>query len=220
MEVAMIVSHKHKFIFIKTKKTAGTSLEIALSGICGPDDIITPITREDELVREKLGYRGPQNYRNGNSNYFNHIPAIIVRNALGETIWREYFKFCFERNPWDKVVSWYYWEIAQGGQIPFDDFIKSGNFALVGGPGGFNQYTDDEQKIILDKVYLYEDMQSALFDLAARLNIAAIPKLPKAKSTYRKNRKPYADMYSELNKNILQKAFQREIDLFNYRFQV
>ena len=38
----MILSHKHKFIFIKTKKTAGTAIEAAISQLCGPDDVITP----------------------------------------------------------------------------------------------------------------------------------------------------------------------------------
>lgn len=32
----MIVSHRYRYIFIKTKKTAGTSIEIALSRHCGP----------------------------------------------------------------------------------------------------------------------------------------------------------------------------------------
>lgn len=48
----MIISHKHKFIFIKTKKTAGTSIEIALSSICDADDIITRISSEDEKTRK------------------------------------------------------------------------------------------------------------------------------------------------------------------------
>lgn len=43
----MIVCHEHKFIFIKTRKTAGTSAEIALSQHCGTRDIITPMAPED-----------------------------------------------------------------------------------------------------------------------------------------------------------------------------
>jgi hypothetical protein len=34
------VSHEHKFIFLKTKKTAGTSIELALTQLCRPDYII------------------------------------------------------------------------------------------------------------------------------------------------------------------------------------
>src|SRR5262245_62801539 len=56
----MIVSHKHKFIFIKTKKTAGTAIEAALSELCGPEDVITPYREESEPARKGLS---PQNYR-------------------------------------------------------------------------------------------------------------------------------------------------------------
>src|SRR5262245_48596163 len=57
----MILSLEHKLIFLRTKKTAGTSIELALSELCGPDDIITPLTREDEARR--AGRRGAQNWR-------------------------------------------------------------------------------------------------------------------------------------------------------------
>lgn len=58
----MIISHKHKFLYIKAQKTAGTSIEIALSNICGESDIITPISRVDEEKRKSLGYLTAQNY--------------------------------------------------------------------------------------------------------------------------------------------------------------
>ncbi len=58
----MIINHKYKFIFIKSFKTAGTSLEIALSKFCNKNEIIKPIVKKDELIRRKLQYTGPQNY--------------------------------------------------------------------------------------------------------------------------------------------------------------
>src|SRR5688572_28246498 len=111
----MIISHKHKFIFLKTNKTAGTSVEIALSKICGPDDIITPIVPEDEQVRTELGYRGPQHcyaplsdytfwdrvklFVKGKKKlkYYHHISAREVKALIGEEVWNSYYKFCFER---------------------------------------------------------------------------------------------------------------------------
>ena len=37
----MIISHKHKFIFVRPRKTAGTTMQNVLSTICGEEDIIT-----------------------------------------------------------------------------------------------------------------------------------------------------------------------------------
>src|ERR1051326_1226986 len=130
----MILSHRYRFIFIKTRKTAGTSIEIALSRFCGADDVITPISYEDEMMRAALGYRGPQNYEFGSDQrllpigpatatnvdaagaevgrntwkFFNHIPARLIRERVGPSVWNAYFKFCFVRNPWDTIISNYY----------------------------------------------------------------------------------------------------------------
>ncbi len=38
----MILSHKNRFIFIKTRKTAGTSIEAYLRNFLGENDIATP----------------------------------------------------------------------------------------------------------------------------------------------------------------------------------
>jgi len=56
----MIILHIHKFIFIKTRKTAGTSIEIFLSQFCGKDDILTPIGEGESLRKEQNIV--PQNY--------------------------------------------------------------------------------------------------------------------------------------------------------------
>jgi hypothetical protein len=58
----MIISHKYRTSFIKTAKTAGTSIEMALSRSCGPDDIITPLWKQDEVAKQAMGGRGPQHY--------------------------------------------------------------------------------------------------------------------------------------------------------------
>lgn len=66
----MILSHAHGFVFVKGRKVASTSIEIALSRICGPADVITPITPADERVRLELG---------GTCRNFARDPAIEAR---------------------------------------------------------------------------------------------------------------------------------------------
>lgn len=56
----MIVSKKYGFIFLKIRKTAGTSIEIALSRATARDDVITPISADDEILRQKWGAWSPE----------------------------------------------------------------------------------------------------------------------------------------------------------------
>lgn len=51
LDGAMIISHQHRFIFVKTLKTAGTSIEVFLSGLCGRDDVVTPFTSRNRGMR-------------------------------------------------------------------------------------------------------------------------------------------------------------------------
>ena len=114
----MIISHKYKFIFLKTRKTAGTWIEISLYRFCGDNDIITPISLEDEAIRKILGKK-PQNYldfdaqRNEYKKYFNHITAKKIKSLIEPYIWDSYYKFCFERNPFDRVISGYYFKLSR-----------------------------------------------------------------------------------------------------------
>lgn len=58
----MILSHRYGFIFLKTRKTAGTSIELMLRGILGPSDVATPLSKEEEREAENAGLPGPRNY--------------------------------------------------------------------------------------------------------------------------------------------------------------
>ena len=215
----MIISHKHKFIFIKTKKTAGTSIEIALSKICGDKDIITPITPEDENTRRALGYRGPQNYYDVNSVqlFYNHIPASSIRMLVGDEIWDTYFKFCFERNPWDKVISWYFWEHQSEPRPSISEFIQSGHAGLVGGPGGFDLYTIGG-KVAVDRVCLYENINQEMERIQNQLKLPDIPALPTAKSRFRKDKRHYRELLGAEDRIAIEKLFAREIAQFGFTF--
>ena len=74
----MIISHKNKFIYIKARKVAGTSVEIALSALCGKDDIITPIYEKDEILRMEKFNSYCRNYALDKVEELKHIEKLIM----------------------------------------------------------------------------------------------------------------------------------------------
>ena len=231
----MIISHKYKFIFLKTSKTAGTSIEIALSKFCNENDVITPISPKDELVRADLGYKGPQNYMFPLSDYkitdwvnvlfkyknkrwkqfYNHITAQRVQNMIDSNIWNTYYKFCFERNPWDRVVSQYYWRISEP-RISMKLFLKSKHFKdLI--KKGRNVYTVNN-RIAVDKIYKYEFINDAIIDLSEKFKFAKKLELPRTKSTSRPKKREYSDILNSDEKKYIGKVFEKEIINLDYEF--
>ena len=101
----MIISHRHKFVYLKARKVAGTSVEVALAKHCGEGDIVTPIGAFDPKWDEEQ-YDHPGTKRQG---YSRHATLVPVRKKLGRDLWDAYFKFSIVRNPWDLVVSHYHW---------------------------------------------------------------------------------------------------------------
>lgn len=228
----MIISHKHKFIFIKTRKTAGTSVELALRSICGDRDIITPISPEDEEAGKEMGIRGPQNFlvpfnkyqktdwllllaKRRRARFYNHISAGEIRQYMGKHIWETYFKFVFERNPFDKVVSMYHW---RGGDKEFgslNNFLHAGILNMI---IAYDQYAINGL-VAVDKIYKYEELEHSLADFSSKIGLDKNLTLPayKAKSGIRKTA-GYQDILTEGDISLIRTAFAREIHLLQYHY--
>ena len=102
----MIVSHKHKFIFFKTRKTAGSSIQVALAKHCDENDIITG------QYRDGIDDNSHSTGLNMDKFWTNHPHPTIAetKQFLGDEIRNTYFKFAFIRNPFEIQVSRYFWE--------------------------------------------------------------------------------------------------------------
>jgi hypothetical protein len=229
----MILSHEHKFIFIKTAKTAGTSIEVFLSPQCGPNDIVTPIIPpiEGHQPRNYEGFVNPlpdllrrpsgllsalrHAFTKGNR-FYNHMPASLVQKRVPAHVWNGYFKFCVERNPWDKVLSHYHMHASRaGGSLSLDQYLARGSF-----PINYFRYTDSSgTRIIVDRVVRYENLIEELAEVFARMNVRFEGTLGvRAKSEYRRDYTPYQSVFNEEQRKIVEKAFAREIELYGYRF--
>jgi Sulfotransferase family len=228
----MILSHEHKFIFFRTKKTAGTSIELALSELCGPDDIITPLTREDEARR--TGRRGAQNWRlhswwksprlmkrawfkftAKDYGFYNHMKASEIRAHVDPAVWRSYFKFAFERNPWDRQVSLYYHRYREENDRPdFATFIHTDKKAHI---NNFGVYSIDGD-LAVDFLGRFESLEQDLRSALEQVGLSTEEALPDAKTRFRPGTVPYRDHYDEETRSIVADWYAPEIKLLGYEF--
>ena len=260
----MIISHRHRFIFIKTEKTAGTSIELALAKVCGPEDVITAVVHlSDRELRRSLGpgYRTEQNdvvptrfltpldiaraVKAGRRPRFtNHMGARDIRRFVPRDVWDGYYKFCIERNPWDKTISLYCWwrqlesqwrndpaafrrdlgAAARGvelmisqhpvGDMTVSEFVQSGRANLV---QGYELYTIDGE-VVVDRILRFERLADEVAEVARHLGINDLPELPRAKSGIRTPGLHYRDLLDDGDRAKIARVFAREIAMLGYEF--
>lgn len=147
--------------------------------------------------------------------------------------YRDFFKFTFVRNPWDKMVSFYHYhfdrkfDLLPGSKPPsFAEFVTTDmynmKFAKPKGKSSRNfrmsnqldWITDDNDKVTMDFIGRFETLQSDFDFICDSLQIPR-KKLPhKVKSEH----KHYTKYYDVQTKEIIQNRFQKDIDYFNYTF--
>lgn len=234
----MIISHRYKFIFVKTKKTAGTSIEVMLSGVCGDDDVLTPVEPPvdghrarnhsgcfnpiPELI-ERSGGRYDATIRDlkMSRRYYNHIPAYLVRARTRAKTWKDYFKFCVERNPWDKTVSHYQMlrndpSVAwMGAPQTLEQYFKNGVLCH-----NLQYYTDYKRdNIIVDRVLKYENLDRELGEVCSMLGIPYGGSIGvRAKGEHRKVSTSYREMFTGEQRRIVEQRFAREIEIHGYEY--
>ena len=93
-----IISFKHRFIFIKPTKVAGTSFERAFCAVCDDKDVFT--WRDDRKKRARREQFLPLHF---------HASAFTIRDILGHETFHAFLKISIIRNPYDWVVSSYAW---------------------------------------------------------------------------------------------------------------
>jgi hypothetical protein len=231
-EFILIISHKYKFIFIKTAKTAGTSIEVYLSRWCGESDVLTPIWPHIEPHRAKnynriwnplpelIAKKGRGAKRTikaviQRKKFYNHIPARTVKKRIPLKVWNTYFKFCVERNPWDKTLSHYHMiNDREGGRITFDQYIEKGAFCI-----NWPKYCDSKGNVLVDKVIRYEWLIGELTHVFHQLAIPFEGSLGvRAKSEHRKDERPYQEVFNAAHREVIERAFAKEIELHGYVF--
>lgn len=192
----MIISNKYKFIFIKTPKTGGSSVEFYLSQFCEKEkDIITELLPEEEKKRMESKIPTGYNFEYqlfslrlknlmklkifSKKNIYDHMSLNeLIKSKIVNNI-KEYFIFAFIRNPYDWIVSYFWWHIFSHKkftipqlknldkneiQISFKSFLK------LHCTGFFNWQKNiiqsDTQNI---NIFKYENFNKSIYEIKKKL---------------------------------------------------
>ncbi|MCB1755348.1 MAG: sulfotransferase family 2 domain-containing protein [Gammaproteobacteria bacterium] len=225
----IMISHRHKCIFIHIPKCAGTSIEEALghldghTGRGGQDHRsirhLQPLqTNRFSLSNDNIYEIAKRLKRQYFKSELNHRNKYTVT----DTQYDSYFKFTFIRNPWARAFSWYKAvmrdEITKKGlritgNPSLEEALKThaGKGLLKPQPYWIKDFTGT---IHLDYIGRFETLEDDFEEVRKKANLPEI-KLPHRLKglggEYRKH-------YTETAKKIIAKIYEEEIALFKYTF--
>lgn len=225
----MLISHRKRFIYTKTVKTAGTSVEVYFEPWCLPEGTwsFSHARAEADTAAGVVGYRGPDA---SGSAWWNHMPAAVIRARVAPEVWAEYFKFCVIRDPFDKAVSAFHHveRQARGAGLGWRERL----LALLGrgdtpsrfrrwvSRGGLPQDRDKyfiDGELAVDHFIRYEHLADDVRTVCERLDIPWNPEaLPRLKAGTRpaENLASYYDAETAAR---VAAAFAWEVERFGYR---
>jgi len=198
-----MISHNKEFIFLHIPKCAGTSVNKTLKKYC-----------ENTFENSKK------------SEYAKHAKLPVIRKAIGEKRFNEYHKFTIVRNPWDRILSLYFWGLNvkphKGIQKSWkkeedfnswliNKFIKEDYFKLWG-----NQI--DLMKIngvrSIDRIIRFENLKDDWTKLCDHLKIE-----DDLQHIYKSGHKPYYEYYDKKSIDLVRDIYIKDIKKFNYEFK-
>ncbi len=209
----MIVSHRHRFIFVAVPKTGTHSVRQALREQLGDEDV----EQVGLFIDKRFPWRDLAAIRHG------HLSLRQVRPHLGEVAFGGYFKFAFVRNPFDRFVS-YCAFMLRGG----DEFVRQPrevmrNFLFEQPPERHVLFQPqasllvdgDGETLLTDVVGRVEDMQGSYDAICARIGIPSRP-LDRVNGTRRGDYRRY---YDAALVDAVAARYAQDLALFGYTFE-
>jgi hypothetical protein len=207
----VLVSYKYKFIYIKNVKVAGSSVESFFGQFC-----INPEKKYNfnDAITQSIDDYGIIGSRSSgvklNDIWKNHKDALSIKTDLGDDKFNEYFKFCVIRNPYDAIVSLYFWEKSTE---KFKDYAKK---KII---NNLDRCSIDG-KSICDYYIKYENLLEDIVNVCKILKIDKydINNLPKHKTKIRVKDIHYRDYYDEETRKKVYENHKKIFDKFDYKF--
>jgi hypothetical protein len=201
----MISLQKH-FLFVHIPKTAGNSIQTALRDYS--EDQLVALRKEQDGI-ERFGLRNP------NYNFKKHSTLAEYRDALGNEQFRSLYKFSCVRNPWDRMVSYYFTPTQSPETWDRKKFRKMIS-KIVSVADYLRLDQDDEDPFTnVDYIMRFENLAEDFRTVCGKVGISAAT-LPRYN---RSNREHYSKYYDYELRELVRTQFAAEIERFGYTFE-
>jgi hypothetical protein len=119
------INHNLKAVFIHVHKTGGTYVSYMLHKYYGFKNYYLRRPDHDKFClnkEKKTKYINYENRVHGVLKYYKTSPHLNKKMGMTPQKWDSYYKFCFIRNPYDKIVS--AWNHVNRFRIPFLNYLN------------------------------------------------------------------------------------------------
>lgn len=207
----MIISHTNKFIFLRPAKVAGTSTQNFFQQFCDKQNDIIGMKDSEE--------------------YWNHMRPALIRQKMLRQDWQTYLKFGNIRNPWDRMVSSYFFNRRIKKSVPddmsfevylhkfqeftqlFTEKAKPRNPSSLCDFYGINDNLEEKEDY---KYIRYENLQEDILNICDILNLKPLRHLQHMNKTNRNT--DYRVYYNKQTRKIVEELYQKDIEKFEYTF--
>jgi hypothetical protein len=201
-----MISFQKRFLFVHIPKTAGNSIQSVLRDYS--EDQLVALRKEQDGI-ERFGLRNPK-YK-----IKKHSTLSEYLDALGHERFRKLYKFTCVRNPWDRMVS-YYFTPTQNPEIwnrkKFRDIISKAVSVAE-----YLRLDNGENDPFANADYImrFENLADDFRAVCTTLGISP-PMLPQHN---RSSRKHYSKYYDDELRDFVRTRFAAEIERFGYVFE-
>ena len=240
----MIVCHSHRFIFIKPRKVAGTTIELKLSNFLNSGDLATSIEPEEEHLRVshpgvKIGPIIKKNRLGIQKRLRDHSTLQKAYSMLDEKV-QNYLVVSASRNPWDRAVSQFFWSNRKKNILTHDLKFQKREFnkftKFYGPKKWIDTFYGRKRQRRLNSSHLYsinnniaanfiirfEHLEEDFLALTRMLNLPKYraPGKFNTKSSFRSTEsKEWQKFYETDTIELVRKCCAEEIFYFNYNFE-
>ncbi|WP_440996106.1 sulfotransferase family 2 domain-containing protein [Arhodomonas sp. SL1] len=218
----MLISYRHRFLFVHIAKTGGTSIRTALrrhrwGWPYTPVLALASLISQSTHPKHALGIKFPR-----------HAKAIAAMEMLPRELYDDLFKFAVVRNPWDLQVSSFHHLKREHPQRTahldtFERFLRAKldpdrdyDYLLdISQERQWEYVCDFQGRQIVDYIARYERLSRDFEEICRRIGINP-PSLPHRRRAA--ERRAYTDYYTAETRALVARHYAEDIERFGYQF--